>query len=155
MLFRSGRGRYTDDISLPGQVAAYVVRSPHAHATFKIKDIAAAKKASGVLAVLTGADAVADKLGNIPCKVPIKNRDGSKSVMPPYPLLVDGTARHVGDAVALVVAETLAQARDAAELIEIDWSPLPAAADTGSAGDAGAPQVWPQAKNNQIGRAHV
>jgi carbon-monoxide dehydrogenase large subunit len=148
--FITGRGRYTDDISLPGQVAAYVVRSPHAHATFKIKDAAAAKKAPGVLAVLTGADAVADKLGNIPCKVPIKNRDGSKSVMPPYPLLVDGTARHVGDAVALVVAETLAQARDAAELIEIDWSPLPAAADTGSAGDAGAPQVWPQAKNNQV-----
>ena len=148
--FITGRGRYTDDISLPGQVAAYVVRSPHAHATFKITDAAAAKKAPGVLAVLTGADAVADKLGNIPCKVPIKNRDGSKSVMPPYPLLVDGTARHVGDAVALVVAETLAQARDAAELIEIDWSPLPAAADTGSAGDAGAPQVWPQAKNNQV-----
>ena len=148
--FITGRGRYTDDISLPGQVAAYVVRSPHAHATFKIKDAAAVKKAPGVLAVLTGADAVADKLGNIPCKVPIKNRDGSKSVMPPYPLLVDGTARHVGDAVALVVAETLAQARDAAELIEIDWSPLPAAADTGSAGDAGAPQVWPQAKNNQV-----
>ncbi|MBL8691078.1 MAG: xanthine dehydrogenase family protein molybdopterin-binding subunit [Rhodospirillaceae bacterium] len=148
--FITGRGRYTDDISLPGQVAAFVVRSPHAHATFKIKDIAAAKKASGVLAVLTGADAVADKLGNIPCKVPIKNRDGSKSVMPPYPLLVADTARHVGDAVALVVAETLAQARDAAELIEIDWSPLPAAADTGKAGDAGAPQVWPQAKNNQV-----
>jgi len=148
--FITGRGRYTDDISLPGQVAAYVVRSPHAHATFKIKDAAAAKKAPGVLAVLTGADAVADKLGNIPCKVPIKNRDGSKSVMPPYPLLVADTARHVGDAVALVVAETLAQARDAAELIEIDWSPLPASADTGSAGAAGAPQVWPQAKNNQV-----
>ena len=148
--FITGRGRYTDDISLPGQVAAYVVRSPHAHATFKIKDVAQAKKASGVLAVLTGADAVADKLGNIPCKVPIKNRDGSKSVMPPYPLLVADTVRHVGDAVALVVADTLSQAREAAELIEIDWNPLPAAADTGSAGNAGAPQVWPQAKNNQV-----
>ncbi len=148
--FITGRGRYTDDINLPGQAAAFVVRSPHAHATFNIKDIAAAKKAPGVLLVLTGADVVADKLGDIPCKVPIKNRDGSKSVMPPYPLLVDGTARHVGDAVALVVAETLAQARDAAELIEIDWNPLPAAADTKGAAAPGSAQVWPQAKNNQV-----
>ena len=148
--FITGRGRYTDDINLPGQAAAFVVRSPHAHATFKIKDVAAAKKAPGVLVVLTGADVVADKLGDIPCKVPIKNRDGSKSVMPPYPLLVDGTARHVGDAVALVVAETLAQARDAAELIEIDWNPLPAAADTKGAAAPGSAQVWPQAKNNQV-----
>ncbi|MBM3548076.1 MAG: xanthine dehydrogenase family protein molybdopterin-binding subunit [Alphaproteobacteria bacterium] len=148
--FITGRGRYTDDITLPGQVAAYVLRSPHAHATFKIGSLAAAKKAPGVLAVLTGADAKADKLGDIPCKVPIKNRDGSKSVMPPYPLLVDDTARHVGDAVVLVVAETLAQARDAAEQIEIDWSPLPAAADTKGAAEPGAPQVWSQAKGNQV-----
>jgi carbon-monoxide dehydrogenase large subunit len=148
--FITGRGRYTDDITLPGQVAAYVLRSPHAHASFKLGSTAAAKKAPGVLAVLTGADVKADGLGDIPCKVPLKNRDGSKSVMPPYPLLVDGTARHVGDAVALVVAETLAQARDAAELIEIDWKPLPAAADTKGAAAPGAPQVWPQAKGNQV-----
>ncbi len=148
--FITGRGRYTDDINLPGQAAAFVVRSPHAHATFKIKDAAAAKKASGVLAVLTGADVKADGLGSIPCKVPLKNRDGSKSAMPPYPILVENTARHVGDAVALVVAETLAQARDAAELIDIDWSPLPAAADTATAGAAGAPQVWPEGKGNQV-----
>jgi len=148
--FITGRGRYTDDIALPGQVAAYVLRSPHAHATFKLGSLAAAKKAPGVLAVLTGADVKADGLGDIPCKVPIKNRDGSNSVMPPYPLLVDGTARHVGDAVVLVVAETLAQARDAAEQIEIDWTPLPAAADTKGAAEPGAPQVWPQAKNNQV-----
>lgn len=81
--FITGRGRYTDDINLPGQAAAFVVRSPHAHATFKIKDVAAAKKAPGVLAVLTGADVKADGLGSIPCKVPLKNRDGSQSAMPP------------------------------------------------------------------------
>ena len=148
--FITGRGRYTDDINLPGQAAAFVVRSPHAHATFKIKDAAAAKTAPGVLAVLTGADVKADGLGSIPCKVPLKNRDGSQSAMPPYPILVEDTARHVGDAVALVVAETLAQARDAAELIDIDWSPLPAAADTLGAGALNARQVWPEAKGNQV-----
>ncbi|MSP48273.1 MAG: xanthine dehydrogenase family protein molybdopterin-binding subunit [Alphaproteobacteria bacterium] len=148
--FITGRGRYTDDINLPGQAAAFVVRSPHAHATFKIKGTAAAKKAPGVLAVLTGADAKADGLGSIPCKVPLKNRDGSNSAMPPYPILVEDTARHVGDAVALVVAETLAQARDAAELIDIDWTILPAAADTKGAAVKGAPQVWPEAKGNQV-----
>jgi aerobic carbon-monoxide dehydrogenase large subunit len=148
--FVTGRGRYTDDISLPGQVAAFVVRSPHAHATFRIKDIKAAKSSPGVLAVLTGADVKADGLGDIPCKVPLKNRDGSKSAMPPYPILVADTARHVGDAVALVVAETLAEARDAAERIDIDWTPLPAAADTMGATDPAAPQVWPEARNNQV-----
>jgi carbon-monoxide dehydrogenase large subunit len=148
--FVTGRGRYTDDITLPGQTAAFVVRSPFAHATFKIKDTGAAKKVPGVLAVLTGADAKADGLGDIPCKVPLKNRDGSSSAMPPYPILVEAEARHVGDAVALVVAETLAQARDAAELLDIDWNPLPAAADTAGALAADAPQVWPEAKGNLV-----
>ena len=148
--FITGRGRYTDDINLPGQAAAFVVRSPFAHAAFKIKDAAAAKKAPGVLAVLTGADVKADKLCDIPCKVPLKNRDGSNSAMPPYPILVESEARHVGDAVALIVAETLAQARDAAERLDIDWNQLPAAVDTVGALDAKAPLVWPEAKGNVV-----
>jgi len=148
--FITGRGRYTDDIRLPGEAALFVVRSPYAHATFKVTDLSAAKSAPGVLAVLTGADAKADGLGSIPCKVQLENRDGTKSAMPPYPILVESEARHVGDAVAIVVAETLADARDAAELIEIDWTPLDAVADTFGATDPSAPQVWPEAKNNQV-----
>jgi carbon-monoxide dehydrogenase large subunit len=148
--FVTGRGRFTDDINLPNQAYAHVVRSPHAHAKFKIRDTKKAAKARGVLVVLTGADAAADKLGDIRCKAPVNNRDGSASASPPYPILCRDEVRHVGDAVALVVAETPTQARDGAELIDIDWEVLPSTTDTVGALSAMAPSVWPEAKNNLV-----
>ncbi len=146
--FITGTGRYTDDIRLPGAAHGFVLRAPFAHANFKIGDLSAAKAAPGVLAVLTGADIARDGIGDIPCRVPIKNIDGSMSVLPPFPILAQDTVRHVGDAVAFIVAETVEQAQDASELIEVDYEDLPAIADTGGAMAPGAPQVWPQAKNN-------
>ncbi len=146
--FVTGRGRYTDDISLPGQAHMHVLRSPHAHARFKVTDTAAARAAPGVLGVYTAADLGA--IGGIPCKVPVKNRDGSMSVNPPYPILPADTVKHVGDAVAIVVAETAALARDAAELVAVDYTPLPAVADTAGALAPGAALVWEQAPGNQV-----
>ena len=111
----TGNGRYTDDIQLKRQSYAYFVRSPHAHAAFTRIDTSKASKAPGVLAIVTGADLKAAGLGDVPCMVPVTNRDGSKMQMPPRPALAIGRARFVGDPVAMVVAETLAEAKDAAE----------------------------------------
>src|SRR5258708_180150 len=147
---RTGSGRYTDDIDLPGQAHAYVVRSPHAHARFTIKDMAKAAKAPGVVGILTGADVVKDGLGDVPCKAPVKNRDGSMSYSPPYPVLCTDIVRHGGDAVALIVAESVTEARDAAELLDIDWQELPAVVDTAGALVPGAVAVWPEAKDNLV-----
>ena len=120
-----GRGRYADDFSLARAAHACFVRSPHAHARIKGIDTAAAAKAPGVVAILTGKDVAADRLGNVPCLIPIP---GLKE--PPRPLLAIGTVRHVGDAVAMVIAETAAQAKDAADKVEVDYEPLPASTDT-------------------------
>jgi aerobic carbon-monoxide dehydrogenase large subunit len=120
-----GAGRYADDFRLPRAAHACFVRSPHAHAKIRSVSIAAAMKGSGVLAVLTGKDAVADDLGNIPCLIDVP---GLK--LTPRPVLALGTVRHVGDPVAMVIAETLSQARDAAERVEVDYEPLPAVSDT-------------------------
>ena len=144
----TGRGRYTDDITLGRQTYAYIVRSPYAHARIRGIDAEAARQAPGVLAVLTGADLQADGIGTIPCLVPLKNRDGSRMVAPPRPLLATDSVKHVGDAVAMIVAETLAQARDAADLVEVDYEMLPATISTAGALREGAAQVWPEAKNN-------
>lgn len=146
----TGNGRYTDDIQLKRQAHAYFVRSPHAHASFTRIDTSAAARAPGVLTVLTGAELQAAGLGNVPCLVPLTNRDGSKMMMPPRPALATGRVRFVGDAVAVVVAETLAQARDAAELVAVDWSPLPAVGSMDAAIRPGAPQVWEFATGNQV-----
>ena len=146
----TGNGRYTDDIQPRRQAHAYFVRSPHAHASFTKVDTSAAAKAPGVLAVVTGADLKAAGIGDVPCLVPLKNRDGSSMPMTPRPALAVGRARFVGDAVAMVVAETLAEAKDAAELVEIDWNPLPATTDIEASAKPGAPQVWDFAKNNQV-----
>ena len=148
--FITGTGRYTDDVSVAGQAHAYILRSPHAHATFRVTDTKAAAAAPGVLAVLTHADLVADKVGNLACKVPITNVDGSQMPMPPRPALAESRARFVGDPVAMIVAETASQARDAAELIEIDYQTLPAVTDMERALQPGAPLVWDEAKNNAI-----
>jgi len=146
----TGNGRYTDDIQPRRHAHAYFVRSPHAHASFTKVDASAAAKAPGVLAVVTGADLKAAGIGDVPCLVPLKNRDGSSMPMTPRPALAVGRARFVGDAVAMVVAETLAEAKDAAELVEIDWNPLPATTDIEASARPGAPQVWDFAKNNQV-----
>jgi carbon-monoxide dehydrogenase large subunit len=144
----TGKGRYTDDIGVPDQAYAYVLRSPHAHAAIKGIDAKAAAKMPGVLAVLTGADVAADGLGDILCKVDYKNRDGSAMAKPRRPALAQGRVRFVGDPVALVVAETPARARDAADAIAVDYDPLPAVADTAAALKPGAPQIWPEIKGN-------
>ncbi len=138
--FLTGQGHYTDDLDLPGQAHAHILRSPHAHAIINGMDLAAARAAPGVLAVLTAADAHADGLGLIPLQVDIPS---SQPVFcPPRPILAEARVRFVGDPVALVIAETRAQAQDAAELIEIDYDPLPSVTDTARAMDPDAPVIW-------------
>jgi carbon-monoxide dehydrogenase large subunit len=146
--FLTGGGNYTDDINRPGQVYAYIVRSPHAHAAIKKIDKKAAEKAPGVVAIFTGADYAADQKGGLPCGWQIHSKDGTPMVEPPHPPLVADKVRHVGDQVAVVIAETRDQAKDAAALLDITYEELPAVIATGDATKAGAAQVWEQAKNN-------
>ena len=137
-----GLGRYTDDVDLGPAAWLYLVRSPHAAARIVGIDAEAARNAPGVLAVLTGADVVAANIGTLPSRVQRHNANGEPNFVPPYyPLAVD-VAPHSGVAVAAVIAETLAQAKDAAELIEIDYEVLPAVTDTGQCLEADAPVVW-------------
>jgi carbon-monoxide dehydrogenase large subunit len=146
--FLTGRGRYVDDIQLQGQVAAVFVRSPHAHADIIAIDRAAAADAPGVLAVLINADLVADGISPIPCAVTIKSRDGQSCFVPPRWPLAQERVRHVGDPVAIVIAETEGQARDAADLVQVEYAPLPAITNTARALDAGIPQLWDEAPQN-------
>jgi aerobic carbon-monoxide dehydrogenase large subunit len=146
--FVTGNGRYLDDINRPHQTYAWFVRSPHAHAEIRKINVAKAKKAPGVVAVLTGADLAADKIGGLICGWVIKSKDGSPHKAPPHPALAVGKVRYVGDHVAVVVAETLNQAKDAAELVEVDYKTLPAVIDTGSAHKPGQPQLHAEAPNN-------
>jgi aerobic carbon-monoxide dehydrogenase large subunit len=146
--FLEGRGRYVDDITRPGQAYGYVVRSPHAHARIGSVDGTQARAAPGVLAVLAGEDVVADGLGRIPCNVTAAAYGAPPGYQALHPVLVRDRARHVGDPVAFVVAETLAQAKDAAELIEIDYEILPAVTSTADAAKPGAPLVWDDAAAN-------
>ncbi len=146
--FLTGRGTYTDDINRPNQSYAYILRSPHAHAKIAKLDIAKAKKAPGVIAVFTGADLAGDKVGGLPCGWLIHSKDGTPMVEPPHPPLVTDRVRHVGDQVAVVIAETRAEARDAAELIEVSYEELPAVISIADAVKPGAPLVWEQAAGN-------
>ncbi|MBO0661857.1 xanthine dehydrogenase family protein molybdopterin-binding subunit [Jiella sp. MQZ9-1] len=148
-----GAGRYTDDESRPEMLHAAVVRSPHASARFTIADLEAAKAAPGVRLVLTHADVAA--LGDIPCVGKPAMADGSSFVSRNAPVLCKDVVRHVGDAVAFVVAESAIQAKDAAELIEVDYGPLEAVADLHAVMGEGAPLVWPEAGSNVAGRMHV
>ena len=150
-----GAGSYTDDITLPGTLHGVVLRSPHAAATIGAIDAAAARAMPGVRAVYTAADLAADGIGGLPCAAPVKNRDGSAMVMPPHPVLADGSVRHVGDPVAFIVADSVKQARDAAEAITVDYDILPAITDLATAMDGGAPQVWPDAKRNMVFDWHI
>jgi carbon-monoxide dehydrogenase large subunit len=139
--FISGRGNYTDDINRPGQLHAVIIRSPHAHARIKGIDVAAAKAAPGVVAVFTGEDMAADNLGGLPCGWQVKNKDGSPMAEPPHPVLAVGKVRHVGDPVAVVIAETKGAARDAAELVSVEYDVLPAVPTLAAAQRPGAALV--------------
>ena len=142
----TGAGRYTDDIAAEGALHAFVLRSPYAHARFAVADVETARKMKGVKLILTGADV--SGYGDLPCKGHVKTTSGEMSESLPVPVLPTDTVRHVGEAVAFIVAETLAQARDAAEAIAIDWDPLPAVTGIAEALEKGAPQVWPDRKGN-------
>jgi carbon-monoxide dehydrogenase large subunit len=143
-----GGGRYVDDLVLPRMAVGVVLRSPHAHARIRKIDAEAAKTAPGVLAVLTGADWQQSGWGDLPVPVGPKRRDGSPLYRSPFPALVRDRVRWVGDYVAFVVAETRAQALDAAEMIEVDYAPLPAVTDTAAALRPGAPRVWDDCPDN-------
>lgn len=142
----TGTGRYTDDIAAEGALHAFVLRSPYAHARFSIGDIETARKLKGVKLILTGKDVA--EYGDLPCKGHVTTVSGEMSKSLPVPVLPTDTVRHVGEAVAFIVAETLAQARDAAEAIEIDWAPLPAVTGIAEALEDGAPQVWADRAGN-------
>ncbi|MBV9687402.1 MAG: xanthine dehydrogenase family protein, partial [Alphaproteobacteria bacterium] len=146
--FITGRGNYVDDIERPRQAHAYMLRSPHAHARLGPIDVTAALSAPSVLAVFTGEDLARDGIGPIPCLSAVTNRDGSPSVLPPHAAIAYDRVRHVGDTVAMVVAETAATARDAAELIAVDYEPLLAVVDTARALDTDQPLVWDEASGN-------
>jgi carbon-monoxide dehydrogenase large subunit len=143
-----GEGRFTDDQSAPGQAYAVMVRSRHAHGRIRAINTAAAKKMPGVLGVFTGRDLEAAGYGTLKCIVPFKNRDGSEMKKPPRRVLPTDKVRFVGDPVAFVVADTLLQAKDAAEAIEVDIDPLPAVIDPREAVRPGAPVIYDEAPNN-------
>jgi len=151
--FLSGRGQYTDDINRPGQAHAYILRSPHAHARLRAVDTAAAAAMPGVAAIYTSADLAA--IGGIPCGWQIHNKDGTPMAEPKHPVLAEGKVRHVGDPVAVVVAETRQQARDAAEHIHVDYEVLPAAATMAQAQAAGAPAVHDDVPSNLCYDWHI
>jgi len=144
-----GDGRYTDDISLPGETFGVVLRSPHAAAHILSVDTSAAKAMPGVLAVITGADLQADGIGGLPCAIPLNNRDGSKRADVSHPVLAIQQVRHVGDPVVFIVAETHQAGRDALEAVMVDYDLLPSVTDLGAAMDAGQPQVWDSVPSNR------
>lgn len=146
--FLTGKGNYTDDININGQTHAYFVRSPHAHATLNGIDKSAALAAPGVLNVFTGEDMAAAGIGPLICGVTVTQANGEPHNAPPHSALAVGKVRHVGDHIAVVIAETLAQAKDAAELVEIDYGVLPSVTDTNSADADDAPQLHEEAGNN-------
>jgi carbon-monoxide dehydrogenase large subunit len=153
--FITGKGHYVDDVNRPGQAHAYFLRSPHAHATIEKIDAAAALKAPGVVAVFTGADTVADKIGaHIPGWT-VHSKDGSPMKVGSFPALAHGKALYVGDPVAVVIADSYAQAKDAAEKVVIDYGVLPAVVDTASAANAGQTQIHDYAPLNTVFNWHV
>ncbi len=146
--FLTGAGNYTDDINLANQASCVFVRSPHAHAIVKSIDTSKAKAAPGVVGVLTGADVAADNINGLPCGWLITSIDGQPMKEPPHPILAQGRVRHVGDQVCMVVAETLEQAKNAAELVEVDYEPLPAVVNVGQASAKGATALHDAAPDN-------
>ena len=146
--FLTGNGHYLDDMVRPGQTYACFVRSPHAHARINGIDIADAASAPGVVAIFTGADLDAGGVGGLICGWGITSKDGEAHKAPPHPVLATGKVRHVGDPVALVIAETLEQAKDAAERVAVDYEELPAVASTADAMAPGSAQIHDDVPNN-------
>jgi carbon-monoxide dehydrogenase large subunit len=152
----TGRGRFSDDFTLPGRAYAHLVRSPHAHARILSIEASAALAVPGVLAVLTGRDAAADGLASIPHKpvptnpneFPLGGREGGRVLVTPHPPLAADTARFAGEAVAMVIAETAAAAADAAERVRVAYEPLPSVTATPDAGEPGAPVLWGELGSN-------
>lgn len=153
--FVTGQGRYTDDLKRPGQVHAYFLRSAVAHGKIKRLDAAKARKMPGVLGVFTGPDILSDKVGGPICGWMIHSKDGTPMKAAPHPTLAIDTVRYVGDHIALIVAETHAQARDAAEAIDLDIDALAVVTDASRAQDAGAPQLHPEAPRNRVFDWHL
>jgi len=148
--FITGKGRYVDDIKLVGMTYAQFIRSPHANAKVKGIDSSAALKMPGVLAVLTGQQIVDDKVGNLICGWAITSKDGTPMKMGAWPAMAPEWVRYVGQAVAVVIAETKNLARDAAEAVMVDYEELPAVADVRAAIKPGAPQLHPEAPGNVV-----
>ncbi len=149
----SGRGNYASDAVEGAELRAVFLRSPHGHAKFRIDDIEAARAVPGVRAVYVASD-FAD-LGALPCVAPISNSDGSDTPLKPYPVMAENEVHHVGDIVAMAVADTTSQARDATELIRVAWEELPAAIDMEVAIRPGAPPVFAGAPGNVAYDAHI
>jgi carbon-monoxide dehydrogenase large subunit len=143
-----GNGKYTDDFNLPGQAYAWIVRSSHAHGIIRGIDASAARAMPGVLGVWTGADLAAANYGPYTCGLPLKSRDGTPLLQTNRTALMTDKVRYVGDPIAFVVAETLTQARDAAEAMELDIDPLPAVTSAEQAARPGAPQLYDHIPNN-------
>ena len=146
--FITGEGRYVDDIVLPKMTYAAIVRSPHAHAEIKGIDSSAASSAAGVVAVLTGQEMAPDLIGGLPAGWQVDFKNGDTMKEPPHPPLAVDKVRYVGDAVAVVIAETPAQAVDAAELVDVDYNVLKAIVDVVKAAEPGAPQIFDDVPNN-------
>ena len=144
--FLTGRGRYVDDQPVAGAACGYVLRSPHAHAGILSLDATAATEMAGVRLILLADDLREEGIGPLPCLVQVATVE--PIIIPPRPALADGVVRHVGDPVAFIVADTLEQAWDAAEAIEIEYDALPAVSDAAAATAPEAPQLWPQAPGN-------
>src|SRR4029079_10704209 len=153
--FITGKGRYVDDIKLLGMTHAHFIRSPHAHAKVKGIHSSAALKMPGVVAVLTGQQIVDDKIGNLICGWAITSKDGSPMKMGAWPAMAPETVRFVGQAVAVVIAETKNEARDAAEAVTVDYEELPAIPDIRAAMKSGAPQLHPEAPGNVVYDWHI
>ena len=146
--FITGKGRYTDDINRPRQLYAWIVRSPLPHARILGIDSKAAEAVRGVIAVFTGRDMAADGIGGLPCGWGITQKDGSQMAEPAHAPLAQEFVRCIGDQVAVVLAVSRGIARDAAELVDVDYEELPAVTDLASAAAGDAPQVWPEAPGN-------
>ena len=144
-----GKGRYAGDVYLDRQAHAVFLRSPHAHAEIVKIDTTAAKQMPGVIEILTGEDYAADGLGGLTGISPAKRRDGSPMFRPPRPALTKDRVRHIGQAVAVVIAESVNQGKDAAEAIEVEYNILPANVSTAKANQPGAGVIWPQAPENE------
>ena len=146
--FTTGKGKYTDDIVLPNMTHAYIVRSPYAHARIRSIDTKKAAAHKGVVAIFTGQDIAMAKINGVPCGWQVNFKNGDTMHEPPHPLLVADKARHVGDGIAIVIAENRYDARDAADLVEVEYEVLDAVVSPRDAADDSSPRVHDDLPNN-------